>query len=706
MPNKQFIKTEITKEKPEDKKVDLQTQDKILSTELPADKVAFGFDSNHPNRITFTTEKEKKKEEEIENLLYTDIKGALEDSSELFLHLEKMEMMYAGEPDPANDNDPWPGAANTRSPWAATSTKGKFVRWMASIFGIEPYCLIAPLPTEDIEVNSDKAIVDKKALEQKKEIARKIEKWVHFIFSRKMKGVTKYRSIFLNAGKLDVGIAKLSWERKYDKVFDINVRYTDIVKFIDDYPNYKRAGIKEEEYNRIIAIIKKTGSIVIPRIQQLKLRYNLPEIENVNRDKFILLPANAKNMEIARGYGYEMELTWNDLKKGEAEGRYSNIDRVKLAGGSADTNIVDKERNKQEKKKEPQTDDYKKKIYKPYKIIYNYDIDDDGFNEKLIFTYLYDENVLLKAEYWADNLFFIPHYVEIRPGRFDGIGVCKKVERINDQGDVIWNLRNNIARMVCSPSFKGKKGTDFDPTAQEFYPGCVFWLDNMDDVEQWVLINNFPELFNEEILLDKYQQQLTAISSGQMGRESPTDPNAPGNKTIALIQEGNILINDDISCLRDSVEEVYYRIIQMCAKYLPEDDEYLKKFGLTKQDLQVNLDEIYLNGISVSMNAESRKQEDLFFYSTFRQEPLIASDLSTVRKLLKSTFASWGRDKEALLPTELEVFEAQVKVEQEALRRYGEEITARKEAAERAGSQGIPPVESIPPAVIDQGGVK
>jgi len=701
MANKQLIDIKETdKSKVLDaKKVNLTKQDKILEVTPSTEKLEKGFDPNHPNIINL----DKKKEEELEGILHEDIKNSIEDSSDLHTELEKYEMMYACEPDPANENDPWPGGSNARSPFAAISTKSKFVRWMSSIFGIEPYCLIAPLPAEDIEVKDEKSIIMKQGLDSKKELARKIEGWLHFIFDRKMKGVKEYRSILLNAGKLNVGIAKLGWERKYEKVFDINVKYTDIDKFTADFPDYKKAGLTESEYQSTINKLKTDSEVTIPRIQHLQLTYNLPEIENVNRDKFILIPSNAKSIESARGHGYEMELSWNDLKKGEAEGRYHNIDRVmKSAGVSYEDSIVDRERNSEEKKKNEQTTDYKKIPYNAYKIIYNYDIDDDGLTEKLIFTYLYKEGIIIKVEYWDENLFFVPHYIELRPGRFDGIGVVKSTEPMNDNADKIWNLRNNVARMVCSPSFKAKIGSSFDPTAQEFYPGVVFWLENPDDVEQWVLINNFPELYNEEILLDKYIQQRTGVTAGQMGRESASDPNAPASKTIALIQESNILINDDIACLRDGIEEVYYRIIQMCAKYLPEDDKYLIKYGLKKEDLKVSLDEIFLNGISASINKETRREEEMRFYAMYSQDPLIATDPQTKRKMLKNVFASWGRDKEALLPTELEVFEALVKVETEALKRFSEETLERKEQAEKAGQMGIPNPEEIPESVAGE----
>lgn len=200
----------------------------------------------------------------------------------------------------------------------------------------------------------------------------------------------------------------------------------------------------------------------------------------------------------------------------------------------------------------------------------------------------------------------------------------------------------------------------------------------MDEVEQWVITSNFPELYQEEAALDRKQEVVTGMSSGLSGQELPQDPSAPGNKTIALIRESNVLINEDIDVLRESVEQVFYCIFKMAAKYLPADDKYLAMYGVKKEDIVILKEQISLHGISVSNNAEVEKQEADIFFDKARTNPLLANNPQVFRKLTENWIAAWGRDPEEILPSEEEMMEYQIKIQMEATKRLRDEDAFRK----------------------------
>ncbi|MFA5234530.1 MAG: hypothetical protein WC390_09040 [Sulfurimonas sp.] len=645
-----------------------------IPTQKPEDTYESKYDINANNIIEFN---DRELEETIEKQLKEDIEK-YRPSGAFINKLTKYEQMYLCEPDPAMNDDPWPNASNTRHPGASIACKGKHARWIKSMYGVTPYCLIEPIG----EVTNQPEV---------KEMLSKLQGWFQYMYSKIMRAESEHKLVMLNAGKLNTGIAMIAWETKYDKVYENNVEYTDLQAFQTDFPTAKEAGISETKYQEYIQQLTPQSMsmqvsempiegqemgvsapmpvVTIEKIAKCVKTYNYPILESINRDKFIIIPSDVSKLDTAVGYGYEFELSWNQLKKGESENRYFNIDRISKTGGQAvNINETEQQRKENEGKLGDDTDkDIKKMTFHPWKLIYHYDIDGDGLNEKLILTYLYEQNVLIRAELWDENLYFVPHYIERRPGRFDGIGVCAQLETINDQGDVFWNLRANTARMTCSPSFKGKRSSKFNPTEQEWYPGVIFWLEDMGDVEQWTIINNFPELYNEENQLEKLSQMKSGLTSGHSGRELGNDANAPGNKTMALINEGNILIDEDISTLREGVELVFYYIFRMCSKHLDKEDKYLKIFGLQKQDLQVALDQISLNGISVSQNPDVRRVNDTAFYETFRKEPILNSNPKTIQELLKTVFASWGRDKLALIPTDEDIKRMQIDAMKQAL---------------------------------------
>jgi len=707
MANKNFNDT--TLKQPETK----DDEDKVLKLDLgtgivESNAVENIYDQDYLNVIDLSkkmaSDGKRTKEEELLDLVYDDITKSISASAGMRNKLRKYEMIANCEPDPKNNNMYWSGSSNVRSPLGAKILEGKFCRWITSMFGVNPICLIDILDYDGKKKDKDGNIVNSR--EERSNRATAVEAYFHYIFTRIIKGVDTYRDILTNTGTHNTGLALLWFDCEYKKKQLHNVSYKQTIEFKSDFKDAKEAGIPEEEYNSLIAKLDAGEEVVIPKITKLEKAKEIPKLESINRDDFIILPDNAKNLEIARGHGYKFELSWDGLKKGEAEKRYKNVDKLKNNFKPSDTGEVNQQKNLNEGKDGEDTEEYRKRMHNVYKLIYKYQVDDEGIADTLILTFSYDCKQFIRTEVWDENLYIIPHRIRKKPGRFDGIGTIKMVEPMNDQTDTIYNLRNNAAKIVCSPSFKAKNNTSFDPYEQEWMPGAIFWLDNMGDVDQFQVTNNFPELFQEEVLQDRYAQEKTGITSASGGRESPNDPNAPGNKTIALIQEGNIITNEDIACLRTSVEEVFYYILQMCAKYLPDNDKYLKKFGLTKEDLKISLEEVSLHGIDITFNKEVRKQQEMLFYNIYGQDPIIRENLNSATDMLKSGFRAWGRDKLELLPTTEEVKEIQIQIQMEAMRRLERENIAKMEEQNVAESQrqvdkGVkPPPPPPPPAEL------
>ena len=169
------------------------------------------------------------------------------------------------------------------------------------------------------------------------------------------------------------------------------------------------------------------------------------------------------------------------------------------------------------------------------------------------------------------------------------------------------------------------------------------------------------------------------MTAGLSGRELPQDPTAPGIKMALLNREGSVLINGDIDVFRDSIEQMVYNIITMAEKYLPEDDKYLARFGLTKKDLEIAQDEISLYGTSLSHNPEIRKQDEIQFMQLFLPNPVVQMDIESVRKITYDAMEAWGKDADKILPTAEQVFQKQVDIHTASMKKLQEDMKRKQD---------------------------
>jgi len=626
------------------------------------------FDPDKRNLITIDEDTQQEWATEI----CQEIEKSIQNNSHLLKLNEEKHRIYELEPDRsiADDSshfelDDNPGI---RSIYATVAVQGKLAMYMKAMF------------PETTWVETDLHSKDK----EKREIGSRIRDFLHYILKRMIKIKKAYRDIGRNTCIEDVCVSYMYWDIR-SAPNHADREYRNIDEFKADWENAKEAGISESEYNAYIAQLESGEPVSVP-IDEDIITYNLPTIKATNREDFVLIPSEA-NWDTARGKALRVPMKWDTIAKKYANGLFKNIDRIK-SRSSGEELIPGIGQTQQDKRKREGTgigdakETYKTKEYNIYKVLVEKDIDNSGIDTLCIFTVDYDTRTMLRCEKWDYNLFFEPHYIEPKPNRFEGIGVITKSIPIIKEADQMINLRIKVAKMVTSPSFKALRGTGFDPNIQTWYPGVIWWLDHMEDVEQWDIGVNFPELFSEEQQFERKADMLLNWTSGMSGRELPQDPNAPGNKTGMLINRTMSLIDEDIDVFADGLENNIYNILTMCAKYMQDDDPLLAKFGLEKKDLILARDEVCLRGTSMAFETEIRKQEETQFYQIYMGHPLVQSNPMAQREALYNLVDAWGRDTSKLVPTMEEVFQMQVDIQKEALRQL---MAERKQQQEEEG---------------------
>ena len=672
----------------------------------PEDSRTIDLDTD--NLIVLSQEKQS----EIEEILYKEISETISKDAGVRAKLQENHEIYEGIPARSTresnsshfDLDDSPGI---RSHFGTVAVQGKVHRYIAAMFGQSPW----------ITVN----MFSKKNPKEVLRLAENIQEWLQVMLEKVVKLKKYARMLATNTGIEDTGISSLTWERRTDPERGVE-SFSTLEEFKKEYPSAEESGISQEQYDSYINALtpvqiptpmapptppQETSPDLAPspgmpgetpappvpefepvkpisiRYKKYKITYDFCRVDIVNRSKFGLIPYNA-TFEKARGKFIEIDMTWNELAKGYSESRYKNIDRVKSRANSnynPNTNEVQNAQSTNEGKpsEEPSTNKYNTMSYKAYRVLYSIDIDGDGLEELCIFLFAYNQKTLLRAEYWDKNWFLTPHYIEEKANRFEGIGIIAKARNVILEDDDYVNLRMKAGKLAVTPSFKAKKGSSFDPGLQYFYPGVIWWLDDMNEVEQWLINVNLPEGYNEDASLERKYELLTGMTSGQSGRELPQDPNAPGNKTAMLLAESSVLINGDIDVFRGGIETLVYNIITMASKYLPEDDRYLEMFDLTKEDLDLAQEEISLFGTSLSHNPDQRRADESQFAALFLNNPVVQMSMESMRKITYDAMEAWNKDADKILPTEEQLFEKQVEIQAAAMKKVQTEILEKQE---------------------------
>ena len=163
-------------------------------------------------------------------------------------------------------------------------------------------------------------------------------------------------------------------------------------------------------------------------------------------------------------------------------------------------------------------------------------------------------------------------------------------------------------------------------------------------------INGLLGLRNE---VTRVAGDLVGVSDLRTGRESPLDPTAPGNKTMALLERSGVNVKDyitemskgfsiDINC----VLKLYFEITQKDQLYLNRragqvvGDNPFKSISKSEMIAKTIIQpQAHIFDID-KLNA---KREDLALYQVIRQEPVIAQNPEAVLLLLKTMASNWSQ---------------------------------------------------------------
>lgn len=608
---------------------------------------------------------------EIREYLNTIITNATSERTQLDADLVIWNDLYEGKV-PDKKDSPWPDASNLNVPLTQEMLDGLHSILSKSSLGVDPLALVK---------GEDSAGVD---------VEHKLQQYYSSLANTIDLPEALSQGIFL-ALRDGVGVLKVTWERRTRKV------KTRKMKPVMD-PLTQEPVTDPDTMKPMRSEVVEIDEIV---------EYNNVRVLPVELKDFYLLPAHAYALEkpYSRGTAERIWMRKDQIKARGRSGMYKMAEVEKLLASSAGQGRLSATGNTANMDVDTISGAIQISLtpgfeeFEAFEICLSYDLDEDGYEEECLFTYVPRFNVLLQVEvfpYWHQMHPYVAIIPWPRPRRFYGFSVPQRLESINRELNAIHNQRiDAVSIRLSPPTIVTRSAILRGDASQPWGPGARLEVNNSDDVSVPTLPDINPSSFSEENILRQYAERV-------VGRYDVNTPRGTGSRRtraeIGAIQ-GESMVRFDymMKLVQRAVVKVFEQIHQLKIQYMTDEGEQFEtvgmagaeKFSIQRQELLANI-KFVANGDLPVADKERNRQEAYFLYGALMQNPLVAERPDRIYAVTNILLEAWERkDKEKIIGTYEEV---QQGMQQAAM--------ADQQMADQMRAMGVP--EEQIPAMLEQ----
>lgn len=628
--------------------------------------------------IKFATEEEERK---LAEDICEEIRLILTDRKDLEDEWDAQEDAYEGNL--ADKNFPFEDCSNSNVPIIAEKVDAVTARVEEGIWGVEPLWIVRPMG------NTTKEVCEKK------------ERVLDYTSRREMDLETQMDNVIHDAVCKGTGILELPWVHETERVTDVE-RYAGnkkgLAEFLENYPEAPENKEQSRLWHKFRNQLEKKEDIEVI-VDYDEDVWNGPKPQHVPLKDFIT--ENVKNLRKSHINGKRIWQSGDELLRKVKDNYYeqARVNRVRYNIGEKGEWIED--------------EDFLTKSHECFVVIYKYDVDGDGLEERILVDVAYEKKVILRAikyPYWHKRPYFIPFYISSKADGFYRSGLAEMLEDIQVLANVLFNLVVDAGTVGVVPSFKALEGAKSYLAPQlnkGWYPGVTFWTRTPDDIEQLQInLPNLGIITNLAAMVDKYAELRSGVSHYMTGKEAPLDPRAPARKAMLLLREANMRVGKYINNLQHSMAELAYQIIELYYQFMPEGKEYqiTGEEGepafpkISREELRQKTYYVPHGSVKVFFRA-LEKEINKEIFETLSVHPLIARNPEAQRYLLetyvKSAGADWDKQVHKIIPTEEKLKEYLTEIQVEAIKRKEEEDRAKGERLQQLMATGIPEAQAV-----------
>lgn len=410
-------------------------------------------------------------------------------------------------------------------------------------------------------------------------VAQKQAQFIDYAMDEDIKPEVSYDKILKCSAKKFVGIGKVTWayrreKRKREESYEGTPE--GLRDFMNTYPEVKDPRTPE------FARYKK---LIVDLFNQKKIDI-VTEYKDTTDNNATLKYVKVEDFYVRNGCNYweglrtehftaeVVEFTYWELEKKQKEGEFNNIEKLWETGG-------DNEKGSESK-------DYMTAVYDLLECNMYFKLkesDDDEIKLKAWFSK--DKKVFLGCilyPFYAFDTEYIPHYMVLNDEGFYG-GVKSVMWEIRDS-NIAQNVLLNLAlyglylRNTITPITTEGSAVEAMFNEKSWEAGKPLVLDEYtDDVNKGINFVQWPNIDTNTFvtimgMLRRDDSDTTTVSDLVTGQESPLDPTAPAEKTIALLHQAGLGIKEYLRTLTPSVNvfctmvlQIYYQMSREGRKY-------------------------------------------------------------------------------------------------------------------------------------------
>lgn len=363
---------------------------------------------------------------------------------------------------------------------------------------------------------------------------------------------------------------------------------------------------------------------------------------------------------------------------------YKNLDKVKIKELQTKQDQASNEKERQRIAKFFS----KTKKLECFEVYVNYDIDDDGLEEKVVALVHYESKTLFgyeKYPYEHGRCPIIPGYIKPIHNQPFGVGIPEMLFDMKGEIDATHNQRIDRGSLHNNPTLTHTDKSGFDPQQHKLGPGRQWLL--KDRSEEAIGYFRPPQhsertSFQEEEMLWGYVQKRSNLSDFNLGRESETVGEGAGTARglMALIAEGNVGFRHFIRWTSLSVAEIFRQRWALYQQYWgkasdAEVEQWIKEIldipgnplrdqGMDAIKQQFN---IVMTATKEDIKSELAKAQTT--HEVLKENPLMEQFPLKFREVVVDLLRRTGvKEPETKVPTEDEIKQWQTEIHMEALK--------------------------------------
>src|SRR3990167_5923368 len=453
--------------------------------------------------------------------------------------------------------------------------------------------------------------------------AKRKEQFLDYANTVEMLAKEKLDPVLWEAGALGTGVEYLPWLRETDRIRDEEaydgLSEADMERFVTRYPDAKT------EHPEVVATLKR-GERVTLTVEYDEARQDAPEPTYIPlRDWLVRPAAKWHQLHRERFVGHRFPLRYAHVEELVSDGYYD--DRLQR--------LAFRWNERGERTDDPA---FRDKEYEIATGVLRWKRPGDARERRYLVDVHRDSRTILRLlhyPYWHNRVNYIPWYFQRSRRGVYGISLIQKVEQSQFEANAAHSLvLDHLAFSL--PMYKARKGTEsnFNPMRDGMFAGKVWYFDNPEsDAQQFqtALASAVTVALNIEDRAARHAELASGASQNLSGLESARDPDAPGNKTAALIQQATVRINKYLATLGYSLSELGFQVCELYYQFSPKGrvfrvvgPEGVPVFPqISRQELRLRAD-YYPHGTTAALNPEKDKQDTFGIGEQLLKAPEVA----------------------------------------------------------------------------------